>query len=66
MGRLLNQLVCNRANSSVKGPAHLENQKRKINTYYSTGWLFIQLVWSRPSSSGKAPAHLEKSNREDE
>ena len=29
-----NQLVGNRANSSGKGPAHLENTKIKINNYY--------------------------------
>ena len=38
---LLNQLVGNRANSSRKGKAHLENTKKKINNYYCVLALLI-------------------------
>ena len=42
-GRLANQVVRNRANSSGKGPAHMENTE-KILTINIVGWLFSRLV----------------------
>ena len=47
MGRLLNQLICNRANSSGKGPAHLGNVKRKVKLTVPTGLEQSQLIWKQ-------------------
>ena len=53
MGRLPNQLVRNRTNSSGKGPVHLENVKRKINKYELARLDQAQLIWKSASSFGK-------------
>ena len=47
-GRLPDQAIRNRANSSVKGPAHMENTE-KIITINIAGWIFTRLVWNRPT-----------------
>ena len=43
VGQAHNKLVCNRANSSGKGPAHLENTKGRL-TINIVCWHFSQLT----------------------
>ena len=61
VGRPLNQLIGNRANSSGK-----KKNERLIINIMGAG-TYPLLIWNRPSSSscGKGPAHLENSKRED-
>ena len=58
VGRLPNDVVHNRAHSSGKGPAHMENTEN-ILTINIVGWLISRLVWNRPSWSEKVPAHWQ-------
>ena len=42
VGRLPNQVIRNRANSSGKRPAHMENPEKTLNI---VGRLFSRLIW---------------------
>ena len=53
VSQLPNQVVRNRANSSGKGPAHMENTEKYINK-------LISLAGSSPYSSLTGPARVEK------
>ena len=59
VGRIPNQVIHNRANSSAKGPAHMENTE-KILTVNIVGGLFFRLVCNCPRLSKKVPAHRHK------